>query len=114
MSEWKVVMTPEFRKELWEIHNYIAKTLLAPETAGKQTKRIWAMVKRLDFMPLRHSLYNREPWRSRKIRTLPIDNYIVLYLPNEETKDVFILHVFYGGRDIDDVLKKNENTPVSN
>ena len=105
MSEWKVLLTPEFKQEIRDIHSYIANTLLAPETAIKQVGRIMDAVESLNSLPLRYSLYGKEPWRSRGLRKLPIDNYIVFYLPNQDTKDVVIFHVFYGGRNIEELLK---------
>ncbi|MCL2751860.1 MAG: type II toxin-antitoxin system RelE/ParE family toxin [Firmicutes bacterium] len=105
MSEWKVLLTPEFQQEIRDIHSYIANTLLVPETALNQVRRIMDAVESLNNMPLRHSLYEKEPWRSRGLRKLPVDNFIVFYLPNQKTKDVVIFHVFYGGRNIGDLLK---------
>lgn len=34
-------------------------------------------------MPLRYRLYNEEPWDSIRIRFVPIDGYLVFYLPEE-------------------------------
>lgn len=105
MSGWKVLLTPEFKQEIRDIHSYIANTLLAPETAVKQVGRIMDAVESLDSMPLRHPLYGKEPWHSRGLRKFPVDNFIVFYLPNQKTKDVVIFHVFYGGRNLEDLLK---------
>jgi len=106
MSEWKIVLTPEFKQEIKDIHSYIANTLLVPETALKQVKRIIDTVETLDNMPLKFPLYNKEPWRSRGLRKMPVDNFIVFYLPNQDTNEVVIFHVFYGGQNIEDLLKQ--------
>ena len=105
MSDWKVILTPEFKQEIRDLHSYIANTLLVPETAIKLIRRIMSEVESLDDMPLRHSLYEKEPWHSRGLRKLPIDNFLVFYLPNEQTNEVVIFHVFYGGRNIEDIIK---------
>ena len=105
MSEWKVLLTPEFQQEIWDIYSYIAYTLLVPDTAVKQIERIMYAVESLKNMPLRYSLYEKEPWRSRGLRKLTVDNFIVFYLPNQSAQAVVIFHVFYGGRNIDDLLK---------
>ncbi|MEG3072496.1 MAG: hypothetical protein RQM92_18180 [Candidatus Syntrophopropionicum ammoniitolerans] len=34
----------------------------------------------LDEMPLRHKLYQNEPWHSKGLRVLPVDNYLVFYI----------------------------------
>jgi len=38
---------------------------------------------KLKQMPLRHQLYQKEPWRSKGLRVLHIDNYLAFYLPIE-------------------------------
>ena len=35
---------------------------------------------------------------------LPVDNYVVLYIPDNDKKVVTILRVMYAGRDIDNQL----------
>jgi toxin ParE1/3/4 len=57
-------------------------------------------VKSLNEMPMRYSLYRTESWNSRKIRFIPVNNYIILYLPDEEKQIVNIVRIMYGGRDI--------------
>jgi len=105
MSKWKILLTPEFKQEIRDIHSYIANTLLAPDTAVKQVGRITDAAGALDSMPLRHPLYEKEPWRSRGLRKLAVDNFVVFYLPNQAAQDAVIFHVFYGGRNIDEILK---------
>lgn len=106
MSEWKVVLTPEFKQEFRNIYDYIASVLLVPETAKKQVGRILDQVESLNEMPHKFSLFEKEPWRSRGLRKLVVDNYIVFYLPNEKTHEVVVFHVFYGGRNIEELLEK--------
>ena len=104
MSSWKVVLTPEFKKEFRDIYIYIANTLLVPDMARKQCARILENVESLDSMPNRFALVEKEPWHSRGLRKLVVDNFVVFYFPNEQTQEVVIFHVFYGGRDIDKLL----------
>ena len=55
-------------------------------------------------MPERFRRYEREPWRSRGLRIAPVDNYVILYIPNSETQIVAVIRVTYGGRNIDKLL----------
>ena len=103
-SKWAVVHTPEFEQELKDIYSYIANTLLVPDTAKKQVLRIFDVVESLDTMPLALPLYNKEPWSSKGLRKIVVDNFIIFFMPNEKTKEVYILHIFYGGRNIDELL----------
>ena len=106
MSQWKVKLSPEFKQEIRDIHSYIANTLLVPETALKQVDRILSAVESLNEMPHRNPLYEREPWKSRGLRKLIVDNFVVFYLTNDNQKDVVIFHVFYGGRNITELLEE--------
>lgn len=56
--------------------------------------RILEQVEKLDDMPNRFPLFEKEPWRSRGLRKLIIDNYIAFYYPNELVKEVVVFHVF--------------------
>lgn len=55
-------------------------------------------------MPKRYQKYEKDPWKSLGLRVLPVDNYVVLYIPNSDKKIVTILRVMYAGRDIDNLL----------
>lgn len=106
MNKWRVVLTPEFKQEFRNIYAYIAEVLLVPDTAKKQALRILEQVEGLNEMPDRFALVEKEPWHSCGLRKLIVDNYIVFYYPNEQTKEVVVFHVFYGGRNIDELLEK--------
>lgn len=60
----------------------------------------------LDQMPERFREYGREPWRSRGLRIMPVDNYCVLYITDEKKAVVTIIRVMYGGRDMNVQLNK--------
>ncbi len=49
--------------------------------------------------------YVKEPWHSRGLRIMPVDNFHVFYIPNKETTIVTIIRVMYGGRDINPELR---------
>ncbi|MCD8088654.1 MAG: type II toxin-antitoxin system RelE/ParE family toxin [Oscillospiraceae bacterium] len=97
---WKIVYTSHARRDLRSIYSYIVNELLAPETAAGQTQRIMKAIRSLDEMPMRFRLYEDEPWHSRGLRFLPVDNYIVFYLPKESADTVSIVRIIYGGMDI--------------
>ena len=81
--KWKIEYTHAADSDLQNIYDYIANVLLEPHIAQKQTDRIMHTAESLDFMPFRHRLCDYEPWRSRGWRFVPIDNYLVFYLPDE-------------------------------
>lgn len=50
--------------------------------------------------------YENEPWHSRGLHIMSVDNYCVLYIPDTKKDVVTIIRVMYGGRVIDAQLKK--------
>ena len=81
--------------------------LKSPETASGQLDRLEKNILDLDFMPDRFRLYEKEPWHSRGLRIMPVDNYLVFYITDHSAKTVTVIRIMYGGRDVDAQLKKH-------
>lgn len=111
MSEWEVVYTEQAARDLRGIHEYIAFSLLEPEIAKNQTRRILDAAAKLNEMPMRCPLYEKEPWHSKGLRVLPVDHYLVFYLPIEPSKTVAIIRIMYGGRNLEEQLKQTDINP---
>ena len=99
-----VSYSAEARQDLRDIYEYIAYELLVPETAARQAERIMKAARSLEQIPMRYRLYEGEPWHSQGLRVLPVDNYLVFYLPDETNATVSIIRIMYGGRDIEKQL----------
>lgn len=103
---WDVCYTDTAIQDLQGIYDYIADILLEPDIAGEQTDRIMDAADSLEHMPFRHRLYDYEPWQSKGLRVLPVDNYLIFYLPDESQYTVTIIRIMYGGRDIEKHMGK--------
>ena len=99
-----VEVSEQADSDLREIFEYIAFELQSPEIASRQLNRLEKHILSLDTMPKCYQKYEKEPWKSRGLRVLPVDNYVVLYIPDSNKKVVTILRVMYAGRDIDNHL----------
>lgn len=97
---YEIVFSGQAEEDLREIYEYIAFTLLAPMNARKQLERIEKNIMKLTSMPSCFKEYEKEPWHSRGLRVMPVDNFIVFYLPNEKKKLVTIIRIIYSGRDM--------------
>ena len=97
---FNVVYTSEARQDLRDIYEYIAYELFVPETAAGQVDRIMKAARSPEQMPMRHRRYEDEPWHSQGLRFLPVDNYLIFYLPDETNNVVNIIRIMYGGRDV--------------
>jgi toxin ParE1/3/4 len=105
---WVVDYAYSAKQDLRDIYSYISAVMLEPVIAEKQTNRIMDAADSLDHMPLRYRLYDKEPWRSKGLRVLPVNNYLVLYIPDESSCIVTIIRIMYGGCDIDKHLNATE------
>ena len=103
---YEVRLTTEAENDLRGIFEYIAFELQSPQNAAGQLDRLEQSIMSLDQMPERFRVYEKEPWHSRDLRIMPVDNYLVFYIPNHEEQTVKIMRVIYGGRDIDKQLHR--------
>ena len=104
---YEVQVSEQADSDLRGIFEYIAFELQSPENAIGQLDRLEEQILSLDTMPERYRKYEKEPWKTRGLRILPVDNYVVLYIPNSDKKVVTILRVMYTGRDIDNQLNSH-------
>ena len=101
---YSVVLTPQSKADLVEIFRYIAVELQSTQNAEKQLTRLQNVIASLDQMPERYRLYDRPKWKKRNLRIMPVDNYLVFYIPSHDDSTVTVLRVMYGGRDMDKQL----------
>ena len=79
---YEVELSEQADSDLRGIFEYIAFELQSPENASGQLDRLEEQMLSLDTMPERYRKYEKEPWKSRGLRVLPVDNYVVLYIPD--------------------------------
>ena len=101
---YEIEVSEQADSDLRGIFEYIAFELQAPENASGQLERLEEQILSLDTIPERYRKYEKEPWETRGLRVLPVDNYVILYIPDSDKKVVTILRVMYAGRNIDNQL----------
>lgn len=102
--------SPAARDDLRKIYMYIAFDLMASENAEGQVKRIRNEIRSLNFMPSRYEIVDWEPWKSMRMRKVPVDNFVIYYTVNDDTRTVTIIRIFYGGRNIKDIINTEFGT----
>ena len=110
--KYEVFTTEQAVADLRAIFEYIAYELLAGQNAFNQLDRLEQAILSLDEMPERYRLYDKEPWKGRNLRIMPVDSYLVFYIPRSEEKTVTVIRVMYGRRDIDAQMKQTK-APVN-
>ena len=101
---YKIDITAQAKADLRGIYDYISIDLLSPQNAIGQLSRLEESIMGLKQMPMRFKKFETEPWLSKGLRIMPVDNFVVLYIPNEDTGVVTIIRVMYGGRNIKEQL----------
>ena len=96
---YSVEISGQAEKDLKGIYEYISFVLFSPVNAAKQLQQIITAISKLDYMPERYRKYEKEPWRSRGLRQMPVNNYIIFYTVNDETHIVTVTAVMYKKRD---------------
>ena len=113
---YDVTLTLQAKQDLKAIYRYIAVDLASEINANRLLDRLEENILKLDTMPERFRIYDREPWRSRNLRVMPIDHYLVFYVSDRQTQAVTVLRVMYGGRDVAAQLERNipQNQTITN
>ena len=101
---YSVEIADQAATDLRGIYEYIAYELQSPQNAAAQLARLEQNMNSLCQMPERYRRYEKEPWRSRGWRIMPVDHYCVFYMPDHDQRIVIITRILYGGRDIENVL----------
>ncbi len=98
MKQYTVQITDKALADMEEIYTYIAEQLLAPENAIGQYNRIADAIQNLNVFPERVRIMESEPEHTMGLRQLPIDNFSVFYVI--EDNRVVVTRVLYSASDI--------------
>lgn len=99
MDSYKIIIMPDAEEDLVELRNYIADVLLARDTARNYIRTIRKEIGSLSELPARYKPVDDEPWHSRGVRRIIVNNFFVYYRIDEGHKRVYILNVIYARRD---------------
>lgn len=105
---YSVIYSSKAKDDLIEIYSYIAFDLQVPDIAEGQVNRIRKTIRSLDFMPSRYITVECEPWKSMRMHQVPVDNFVVYYVVNDDSRTVTVIRIFYGGRDIEDIINTDD------
>lgn len=98
---YEIVITEQADADLRSIYKYIADELQSLQNASGQLDRLEQNIMKLDQLPERFRIYLKEPWLSRGLRIMPVDNYTVFYIPDPDKAIVTVVRVMYGSRNYD-------------
>ena len=98
MNNYSVNVTNYAYEQLSEIAEYISEVLFSPETANKWLIKMRKEISELSIFPSNFGLINEEPWKSKGIHRMSVDNYNVYYTIDETNSEVWVVAVVYARR----------------
>lgn len=101
---YRVRISEQADADLRGIYEYIAFHLRSGQNAAQQLERLEKAIYELDTMPNRYEAYKKGKWEERGLRRMPVDNYLVYYIPDEKEQTIEVIRVLYGRMDVDKVL----------
>ena len=104
---YEVIITDQANVDLRGIYEYITFELLSPDNAAGQLDGLEEHILGLEEFPEKYRLYGNEPWHSRGLRVMPVDNYLVFYIPDKDTGIVTVIRVMYEGRNVENQLNNH-------
>ena len=99
INKFKIIVTPTAYREINKIYEYILYELDSRNAAKKLMEEIENKVQSLKYSPKIHSVISKVDELKRQYRRIVVKNYIILYTIDEEKREVFISHIYFGGRD---------------
>lgn len=98
--KWGIRISQDAKHDLKEIYKYIRGDKGNPSAAERIYKEIIRKIQTLEEMPLRHPLFEEEPWLSKGMRFFRIGKYTIFYTLNENINTVLIYRIIYSGRNV--------------
>lgn len=103
-NKYGLKITPIASQDLDEIYGYIANELFNEDAAENLMEKIENNIMRLRDFPFSCSFVADEILKQKGYRKLVIDNYIALYIVNQEERQVVIMRVLYGRQKYQDII----------
>ena len=104
MSRFQIQIAEAAQQDLAGIVDYIANHLRERQTALNQLARLQEAIDSLQEMPERQSLVHDNYLSLLGIRKIPVDNYLVFYLVDNNRHIVHIIRVLYAKREWEKLL----------
>ena len=104
--EYKVIFSEEFENDLDHVINYISNKLFSPIAAKNFYAQIKEKINYLNDSPFIYPVYHDEKLSKEGVRYIVISNYLMFYTVNEPNKEVIMLRLTYGKRNITDIIDK--------
>ncbi len=89
INKYTIKPSPTFEKELKRIYKHLAFKLKEPVIAQKFYERVIKEIYSLQYFPERYAKISNYKNKTRNLRKLLINNYIIIYEVNKDTRPSF-------------------------
>lgn len=99
-KKYKVIWLNSFKDELSHIYHYLSENLNEFSITNNFHRKVFKALSNLSYFPEMYQKINHE----KNIRRITIDKYVILYTVDDNTGQVFILHIFHSSQNYLDRL----------
>jgi len=104
-SDFGYVLTRKAEADVDEIIEYFAVELSNLKAASDFMDKLMMTIGRVCAFPEMGSAVENEFLSNSAVRKLPIDNYLIYYIPSYGEHTIYVLRVVYGRRNISEILR---------
>ena len=98
MERYKIVIEKPAVLDLDNIYDYLKNELQEPKLAERIHVAITMAANSLGQLPMRYSIIDREPFYSREIRKMLVENYIIFYKIDICTSEIHVIRILHNRR----------------
>lgn len=102
--KYSLVVTEAAQFELEKIADYISDSLCNPIAAVNFLDKVKSCYTTLSETPLIYQVCENIGNGDKEYRKVVINNYLLIYRVDDNSKTVYVLHFFYGRRDYFDII----------
>jgi toxin ParE1/3/4 len=90
--------------DLLDILRYFNDDLDLPQTAERFNRKVYEKIVRICENPYLYPIHHNEKLDSLGVRFVAVEKYLILYVANDYTKNVSILRIVHGRRNLDGII----------
>ena len=99
MEKYTIKISLSASEDLKQITLYMKQVLKVPNVARNYLKLLRQEIDKLETLPKRYEVIEKEKINQFNVRKLIVKNYIVFYIVDDEEKVVNIERILYGASD---------------
>lgn len=100
---WNIEITDDASAEMRLTYYYIFLVLSNPIAAINFLEKISNAIDSLQEFPKRYKIREEEKFKCKNIRSMPVDNYLILYIVDEKSNTVTVAHIINGKQNIENI-----------